>query len=181
MANAVTVTKDGTAALAESLAKLTGKKVYVGIPQEKDARTTKDGHREEFGNAAIGYVQENGSPATNLPARAHLVPGVRAASPRVAGIFGAAARDAIDGKGDVDASLTAAGLIAVSAVKNIISQGIPPPLADSTLRSRKGQAAKDERSARFDGFAPSTNFAKPLERTGEYMAHITSVIRKSDD
>lgn len=164
MKNAATMTRDGTAALAEALRTLTKKMVYIGIPESNDARKG-----EEFGNAAIGYVQENGSPARNIPARPHLVPGVQQAAPRVAGIFGAAARDVIDGHVNaVDNALDAAGLVAVSSVKNVIVSKIPPPLAESTVYGRQHRT-HNRRDA---------TDTTPLIDTGEYMAHITSVIRE---
>jgi hypothetical protein len=55
---------------------LAGNRVLVGIPAEKNEREDEDGNTTPIGNAAIGFIQENGDPEMHLPARPWLKPGV---------------------------------------------------------------------------------------------------------
>lgn len=72
MKSGVKVTTDNAQAILDSLKALTSKEVLIGIPAE-------DSDREDvpFGNAGIGYLNEYGSPAQNIPPRPHLRPGVK--------------------------------------------------------------------------------------------------------
>ena len=54
--------------LAKVMADLQRRRLLIGIPADKNARLG-----EPIGNALIGYINETGSPARNIPARAHLV------------------------------------------------------------------------------------------------------------
>ena len=160
MASALTVTKDKTADLEKALRALTGQQVFVGIPATENDR--KDG--ESFGNAAIGYINENGSALQNIPPRPHLVPGIKRVQARIARIFAKGGKDAL--KGDYEAAenaLRVAGQVAADSVRSVIREVIPPPLAEST------------KNARFrKGYKGTT----PLIRTGEYYHNITYVLRK---
>lgn len=154
---------DNSKKVYESLEALTRKRVYVGIPEDKNAR--KEG--AAFGNAAIGYLNENGSPAQNIPARPHLVPGVQAVEGRVSKIFYKGGQAALDG--DVDAAeraLIAAGQVAADSVRRTIIDVIPPPLAKGTLAARRRRGHKGE---------------TPLLETGEYKNAITFVVREVED
>ncbi|HCA7460069.1 TPA: hypothetical protein MX372_004907, partial [Enterobacter roggenkampii] len=68
----VTTRVDNAQAILDALKSISKKEVLVGIPEE-------DSEREDvpFGNAGIGYVNEYGSPAQNIPPRPHLIPGVK--------------------------------------------------------------------------------------------------------
>lgn len=72
MKSGVTIQKDNSQAILDALKAIGKKDVLVGIPEE-------DSEREDvpFGNAGIGYVNEYGSPAQNIPPRPHLIPGVK--------------------------------------------------------------------------------------------------------
>ena len=65
------ITIDKVGQVLKSIHTLETNRVLVGIPQEKNARN--DG---QMTNASIGYIQENGSSANNIPARPFLIPGV---------------------------------------------------------------------------------------------------------
>ena len=88
----VRVIRDKTANLRDALRKLTQDVVLVGIPAAEDGR---DG--EPMGNAAIGYIQENGSAAANIPPRPFLVPGVRSVADKCAEIMATGAAEMLDG------------------------------------------------------------------------------------
>jgi hypothetical protein len=135
---------------------LTRKRVLIGIPAEKDSRA--DGG--DFGNAAIGYLNEFGSPASNVPPRPHLIPGVKKAMPQTRRFMLKAANIMLDGalagrsyaqtENLIDVQLSKAGLAAVASVQQVIQAGVPPP-----LKHRKGV---------------------PLIDTGDYWRSITYVI-----
>lgn len=174
----VTTVIDNARRLEQAIDVLTNTRVMVGVPQENDER--RDG---EITNAEIGYLMENGIPERNVPARPHLFPGVKDSRERVSEYLRQAGRLAMDGRPDsVTRALMAAGQTAVTAVKKRIRDGIPPPLADSTLRRRasSGRSAKGARAeivARAAGAAPGLEHTTPLIDTGQYLAVITFVLR----
>lgn len=145
--------------------RLTEKTVLVGVPAANADRG--DG----FSNANIGYINEFGSPANNIPARPHMVPGVRAISGKIVKHMLAGARAAIDGKADgVESAFHRVGLDAVSSIRAQITATLSPPLADSTLYSRQHRTSP-----------PPTKGTKPLIDTSAYLKSITYVIRAKDD
>lgn len=155
------VTKiDRVSKIMQAVRALTTHQIMVGVPQDKDSRRG-DG---ELGNAEIGYLMENGVPEQNVPARPHLVPGVRDARPRVNEYLRQAARLAVEGKPEaVLRAYAAAGLAAQSAIKARIRNVIPPPLAPATLAARRARGRKG---------------TTPLLDTAQYMNSITFVVRK---
>jgi hypothetical protein len=185
----VVVKQDRVAALTQALEMLTHRAVFVGIPAEFAQRDDDS----PINNAAIGYINEYGSPASNIPPRPHLIPGVRAYMPRATERFKKALLAACDSsltqlppsedvrkpqpsltaiKMDakqakpLDAvmkQLNAIGLEAVAAVKAEITSGLLPPLKEATIAAREREG--------FPG-------RKPLIRTGDYIRHINYVIRK---
>lgn len=159
MKSGLIVKKDNLANVLEATRALTYNRVMAGIPQDKDERRDDD----ELGNADIGYLMENGIPEANVPARPHLVPGVRNVQARITDLMRQAGQLAMEGKTEgVLRALNAVGLTAQSSIKAVIRAGIPPPLAPSTLAARKAKGFKGE---------------KPLIRSGQYLAAITYVIR----
>lgn len=191
----VVVTKDNTRQLAASLAALTGTRVLVGYPSAgsdrqgggaagADERTDKDGETAHLNNATIGYLMNTGIPERNVPAREHLATGILAAEEKLNGLMKQTGVAAMNGKlASVERGFTAMGITAQSSIRNVITDGIPPPLADSTLRgrlrehgSRKGE--KKELAARAAGAAPSVEFAKPLINTKQLFNAISFVLRK---
>jgi hypothetical protein len=156
----VSVTKDLTKNLEKAIEALTASKVYVGIPDIKNRREDD----VPIGNAAIGYLAENGSPATNLPARPWRAPGVKDAQEKISKIFKKAGQNALDGKyEEVVKGLYAAGLAAQIAMKARITAGIPPPLKQSTIARRVAQG--------FKGITPYI-------RSGNFLSSISFVVRK---
>lgn len=158
--NSVRVIRDKTANLRDALRKLTQDVVLVGIPAEENAR-----EGDPLGNAAIGYIQENGSAAANIPPRPFLVPGVRSVADKCAEIMATGAAEMLDGGATaIDKANNKAGLTAQAAVKNTLRAGEGfPPLSERTLAAR--------RAGGFEG-------TKPLIRTGQLLNSITYVIRK---
>lgn len=160
---AVTIKKDNVGKMLAAVKRLTGKRVLVGVPATAaERRQDRDG-KEPVNNAMIGYLNEFGSPAQNIPPRPHLVPGVRDAEKQIAKGFQSAGQAALSGDFDkVDAGLVFAGEAAVASVRKHIADVIPPPLSKRTLdaRARKGRASET-----------------PLIDTGAYNQSIRHVIR----
>lgn len=177
---------DNVAQVMRTVNELVRKDVLVGIPA---GPAREDG--EPITNAELGYLHEYGSPATNLPARPALIPGVADVQPQIADQFRAAAVAALNGNlAQVDVRLNRAGLIAVSSVKARISGNIAPALSPETIKNRfRARGTKSQRKnekAYLDlvaggsdpGDAQSAAGIIALVNTGEYRNSYTYVIRK---
>ena len=161
MKSGLTVRADKAQSILDALKTLADKDVLVGIPESKDERDDGD-----IGNAAIGYINENGSPALNIPARPHLKPGVRSVEQDYLPHLRAAAKKALEGNAEgAVTSLDRAGTVAANGVKRYITITGFTPLADATIanRLRRGRTGN-----------------KPLIDTGEYRRSITHVVRDKD-
>lgn len=182
-------TSDRGALMRRGLDMLTRQEVLVGIPADESAR---DG--EPVSNAVIGYVQEHGSPAQNIPARPFLRPGIGAVQPEVATLLGEAAGDGLRGNpAGVTANLTKIGLLAVNAVRARFASNDWPALAPETLaarwrqenqekvRQKAGDNAVPEKSKaprRKKGESGKPKRTNPLVFWGQLRNAITYVIRR---
>lgn len=169
MTKSVTVTRDRVDAVLEGVRSLTKTDVMVGIPESATKRDGSENGEQgsPITNAAIGFINETGSPKRNIPARPHLAPGVKEASQKIVAQFKGAARAAIEGDQEgVTKRLNAVGLIAVSSVKAMITAVLSPALSPVTLYKRKHRSV-----------APRTG-ETPLIDTGDYLKHITYVLRE---
>jgi hypothetical protein len=165
--------------IAAAMRALARKRVLIGIPGEGEPRA--DG---TFGNVSRGYVFEFGSPAINMPARPHLVPGVEDAMPEIVRRLEAAAKAALTG-GDPDMFLAQAGQAGENAVKARIDSHISPDIKPESLlnrvtgrtaRVRRARAAGASLIEQARGEAAS---ATPLVDTGAYRQSIRWVIRET--
>lgn len=172
----LTITQDNTANIKKAILDLARTTVHVGIPSEKASRKATSG-KEQMTNATLGYIHEFGSPAHNIPARAWLVPGVVASKDKWTNYLEQAAKLAFEGKpASVDKALHAAGTTARDSVKQRISAGIAPPLAESTKQRRRGKhkntkAGPSDLAPHFGGFTP-------LVDTAQMLNSITYALRK---
>lgn len=161
MRSGLTIRADAAQGILDALKTLVNKDVLVGIPESKDSRD--DG---EFGNAGIGYINENGSPQQNIPARPHLKPGVRSVEQEYLTHLKAAAQKALEGNAEgAITSLDRAGTVAANGVKRYITITGFTPLSDVTLAQRRKRGRTGN---------------KPLIDTGEYRRAITHVVRDKD-
>lgn len=161
----VLVAKDNTAKLMKAVAAMTQREVLVGIPAENNAREDETGEYAGFGNAAIGYIAENGSPSQNIPARPWLAPAIRASKDDIVKRMKAIGQAALAGKTDaIDAGLTAIGIGCVGKAQQGIIAGIPPSLAAATLWRRKHRK-----------IAPRTG-ETPLIDTANFLQSINFVL-----
>ncbi|CNE11454.1 hypothetical protein [Yersinia kristensenii] len=134
------------------------KDVLIGIPEEKSEREDIP-----FGNAGIGYLNEYGSPAQNIPPRPHLQLGVSSVQDETTQKMKQAAQAVLAGnQAAADRALEQAGTIASNAVKRYITITGFTPLAENTIsaRLRRGRTGN-----------------KPLIDTGQYRRAITHVVR----
>lgn len=173
--SALTKIKDILPGLNKRFKSFGGSEVLVGVPADK---TNRD---DEMTNAGLAYIHDNGSPAANIPARPFMRPGIAAAKSDIIRKMKQGAKKVL--KGNSDDTLTMVGLIAQSAIRAKINEGIPPPLADSTLKGRIRQrqaikGAKAELAHRKAGGAAGLGLAKPLIQTGQLRNSISFVIRK---
>lgn len=160
----------------ENLAKMDGARVLVGIPD------TGGGARDASGitNAVIGYLNEYGSPAQNIPARSWLVAGINQAMPEVVPLLRAAVIQRSRGNklGSLQ-TLMMAGMKAVNVIKLRMQAGLEPALQPATIAARlsrllsyRRMATRTERqqqnkSGRMQAWVDYGN-AKPLLDTGEF-------------
>jgi hypothetical protein len=102
----VLVTKDILADVLKSISEIAGLEVNVGIVDPKEA--------------VVGYTQEYGSPAHNIPPQPFLEPGIEAAQAAITKHMGLVLDAALAGKAEmVEQQLAAAGKAAVVDVKDL--------------------------------------------------------------
>lgn len=170
--------------LVEALGILADAEVLVGYPEDGEAREDS----KEPTNAQLAYIHDNGAPEANIPARPFMVPGVESAREKIIGKLDQTMKAVLKGGGAEKAvqGLGQAGFEAMVGIKRTINEGVPPPLSDRTLRARMKKGRKDgagarkgaaqELDRRWDGQAPSVEFAKPLVDTGQLRNAVTYVV-----
>jgi hypothetical protein len=157
---------------------------YVGVTSDHTERSdTDDENKGPMTNAALAFIHDQGSPAAGIPQREFMRPGVREAQPYIVDALRAGALGTLHGSDPLQ-SLKLAGMKAQTEIRKKINDGIPPPLADSTLRQRirnrtSIKGAVKELQSRASGNAPTLANAKPLIATAQLRNSITYVIRKS--
>ena len=183
----IEITKDNVSKIFKSMAELTGKAVYVGIPEDEASRTEE----AEMNNARLGYIHEFGSPLANIPARPFLIPGVKNVEKETAALLKVAAEAALSGDSKLaDQNLNRAGIIAANEVKKVINSNIPPPLKPRTIRDRyKTRGTKGRRDNEILYMQLITGGMEPeaaqtqagiiaLIDTGQLRNSITYVVKK---
>lgn len=181
----VIMTVDKVPKVLKSMTTLIKKQVLIGIP-DSGQNVRDDG---PLNNATIGYLMEFGAPASNVPARPFLVPGVQNSEKESMAQVRKACDSALDGDmAAAEKSLEVAGIIASNEVKAMINSNIPPPLAPSTIRNRhRGRETKRRESEDVylgliaKGVEPGAAQAEvgivSLINTGQLRNSITSVVR----
>lgn len=179
-------TVDNVKKVMQGIDMLTNTTVLVGVPDDR-------GGRKEAGpinNAALAYIHDKGSPAAGIPARPFMEPGIAAVQDRINLELRNAGNAALKGGGQsaVTAALNRIGIIATRSIKLKITEGIPPPLAPSTIAGRirrvKGKARRAKIVAAQAAGTPDSRLGgaeglfTPLVVTGQLRNAITYVLRK---
>jgi hypothetical protein len=182
----VVKTVDNFKKLMQGVEALTGTVVMVGVPDDKAGR--REG---EITNAGLAYVHDKGAPAARIPARPFMEPGVKNVQKEITDELVKAGKATFGGAGSVNTYLTRIGIITVRSIKNVISAGIPPPLAPSTIAGRIRRVKGKQRRAKIDAAlaagTPETRLGgaeglfTPLVVTGQLRNAITYVLRKAKD
>lgn len=180
----LTVTKDRVEALLAAVKALALNEVLVGFPDETADRKADPDEPGDITNASLGYIHDNGAPEQNIPARPFMIPGIVAARTSITSKLMQIAK-AVATKGAtataVDQGLHQVGIIASGSIKKTINAGIPPPLADSTVRARARKGSKGamwEMAWRNAGAPPGVDgLAKPLVDTAQMRNAVTYVVR----
>jgi len=178
------ITRDELSKLRQRVAELAEKEVLVGFPQESTERDPEPGEDSSpITNAALAYIHNTGMPEQNIPQREFMESGIATVRDQITNSLSDVARDIVVKGGTseaVEQGLHRTGMIAELAIKKRINEGVPPPLADSTLRERAKRGrkgAKKELQRRSEGEDPSTAFAKPLIDTAQLRNAVKYVIR----
>lgn len=176
----VKIIVDRTKEVAEAIAALAGQRTLVGWPES----TADERPMAGLNNPTLAYIHHNGAPENNLPARPALTIGIAKAQGKINDRMRKAGRAALDIKpAESLAQMQKMGQEASDAVRQAIADGIPPPLAESTLRGRIRQRkygrkeASAELASRAAGNAPGVDIAKPLLMSGALMRAVNYVIR----
>lgn len=182
MKSAATKIMDKLPKVLAAMNKLALNSAYVGVTSDHTSRDDEDVAKGPMTNAALAFIHDQGSPAANIPQREFMRPGVRAAQPYIVQVLRSGALSTLQGS-DPMQSLKIAGMKAQLEIRNAINAGIPPPLAESTLRGRvrnrtSVKGALKELQHRASGGAATLTNAKPLIATAQLRNSITYVIRK---
>lgn len=152
--------------------------ILVGVPEDQ---TQREDDQVGMTNAALAYIHDNGAPEQSIPPRPFMLPGIESVKPELERRLKKMAKTVVtDQVGVMAAQATAIGLRAKVAIQNKINEGIPPPLAESTLRqraSRGRKGAQEELKSRREGNPAGTILAKPLIDTAQMRNSVNYVIR----
>lgn len=169
--------------MMQGIETLTETTVMVGVPQDKGERRTG-----EIGNADLAYIHDKGSAAAGIPARPFMEPGIKAVQKEIEQEMFNAGKAVFRGARSVEVFLNRVGLIASRSIKMKITEGIPPPLAPSTIAGRIRRVKGKKRRAKIDAMLASgtpesrQNGAEgiftPLVVSGQLRNAITYVLRK---
>ena len=156
--------KRGSPDLLKAVAELTKARTLVGVPAEEAGRDPEEGEPDPLNNAEIAYIQDNGAPEANIPARPFMRPGIMDARDKIVARMKSGTIKTL--KGDKQAPMAmfeAVGLIAQAAIRKRINDGPFAPLSPRTLaeRLRRGRTG-----------------TRPLIDTGQLRNSINYVIRK---
>lgn len=174
------VTKDGLEQIKARVFDMTTQEVLVGFPEDTTERKN-DELPTAVTNATLAYIHDNGAPEQNIPARPFMIPGINDAKARVADKMGQMARAVVAGRDVVERGFIQVGTLVQTAIRKKINEGVPPPLADATLRARAARGRKGaqaELDARAQGLPAGTALAKPLVDTGQLRNAVNWVIRR---
>jgi hypothetical protein len=174
--------------LTQSVEALTNTVVMVGVPGDKGGR--KEG---EISNVDLALIHDRGAPEAGIPARPFMEPGIKAVKGQIVTEFQNAGKAILSGgkfgsAKSVEGYLNRIGLICVRSIRAVITAGIAPELAPSTIRGRinriKGKARRKKIAAELASGTPASRqngeegVFLPLVLSGQLRNSITYVLRK---
>ena len=170
--------------LGKAMRALTSQDVFIGIPEDKSAR--KEAGDTGISNAYLGYIHEHGVPEKNLPARPHLIPGIKDIQPKAIKILENAAKKALEGEhGAIAQALNSIGLLGQNAVRAKFVNNDWAPLQDSTLdyqalqKDENGKVLTDKKGvAKRKKSRRERERVNPLINTSQLRKAYTYVIRE---
>ena len=160
--------------MLEAVRLLTMRKVLVGFPKSTDERdpvATKQGKKSSrptsskpaITNAALAYINDQGSPLQGIPQREFMRPGIMDGRDKITPQLLRAGRASMRGdKLGVEAGLMGAGLAGQAAIRHKITDGPFVPLKPATLAARKRRGVSR---------------TKPLTDTGQMKSSVQYVIK----
>lgn len=111
--------------------------LLVGVPESNDHRENDD-QKSQIGNAALAYIHNYGSERANIPARPFMEPGIENSKALIQSQFKKAMNAAFNGATErADNALEACGMGIVENIKQVIIDGIAPPLKRDTVAGRR--------------------------------------------
>lgn len=196
----VKITRGNLERVRDNLRLLSQLEVLVGFPEDTTKRNedpNDDPEDRGITNAALAYIHDNGSPEAHIPPRPFMKPALDENKDKIEKSMSGALKQGM--RGDVvrmEMALIAAGTTAKLAIQRKINEGIPPPLAEATLkaRARRGKRSSIARAAQielerrrrmkelgedpFFDMETALTTAKPLIVTGQLRNAANFVIRK---
>lgn len=183
------IVTDRMKGLIDSLERLVGHQVLVGVPSDTEQphygqgqpapnkRLPEPGKTQPavpITNALIGYWHTHGVPSMGIPPRPHLEQGIQRAEHRINQRLLDAADAAMDGElSRVLRNLHAVGLEAQSSIRRYLQQGVPPPLKPATVARRR----KRTKGSSYRRKAATPGETKPLIDTAQYLRSLTYILR----
>ena len=191
MAARSTLTSSGSVDFTANVRRLLRQRLLVGIPADGAEREPEPGEKTPPNNATIGYVMEFGDDEKHIPARPHLVPGIRSVQSEIIDGLRKAGEDAFDRDfSQVQARFAKVGVIAVAAVQVKITDGTFAPLSERTIeaRARRGRKGAKQYLKLLGQGTPrdvlenlgDQALVKPLIDTGQYRRAMTYVLKEGN-
>lgn len=188
----VTIKTNGVPKLVAALKRLPRRDVLVGYPADGSEGTAgrdgggsnlrteqvnpKDRAISDLTNAQLAYLHEHGVPELNIPARPHLVPGVREGRGKFTPHLRKAAAATLAGDAEgADRAMHSAGLAAADAVRTKIKSGPFVPLSPRTIARRRIRSA----GSSYRRKATTAADVKPLIDTAQMLRAVTYVVREA--
>lgn len=186
MKNGLTTVLDETSRIIGGIQMLASTRVMAGVPAAKAPR--EDG--EPINNAELAYIHNNGSPEANIPERRFMEPGIESVQAKIEDRLAQTAVAASEGRLEAaDRGFHQTGLIAQNGIRAKLTEGVPPPLAPSTIAQRIRRVKGKKRRAKIDadlaaGVPASRQLGSegvftPLIVTGQLRSAISYAIRRA--
>lgn len=113
------------------------KKMNVTVGPSAGTNERHDDRTNPIGNIALAYIHEYGAPASGIPARPFMKPGILAVRPYIIQSLRTAANESVAGnKAAARGALQMLGIQAVAGMRKVMLTSVPPPLSPRRMRER---------------------------------------------